>query len=80
MTAPVSQAEFAQLNETNQQLQRANQQLTLIHALTLLLESATDPAELQERLLAGLIDELDFPRRRRYDRHGRQCPNRLVEP
>ena len=41
---------------------RIQQQLNLIHNLTLMLESASDPVELQEQLLAGLVDELGFRR------------------
>lgn len=50
------------LSASNQQLARANDQLNLIRNLTLGLESSTDPVELQEQLLAGLVDELRFHR------------------
>lgn len=50
------------LGESNRELQRAHDQLHLLRNLALGLESATDPAELLERLVAGLVDSLHFRR------------------
>ncbi|MBW7883607.1 MAG: GAF domain-containing sensor histidine kinase [Caldilineaceae bacterium] len=50
-----------ELAASNTNLQHRNQQLHLIQELTLSLQSSVDPAELQEVLLAGLVDEMQFP-------------------
>jgi signal transduction histidine kinase len=50
------------LQRSNQELQRINHQLQLIQNLTLTLQSSTDPSELQEQLLDGLVDDMGFRR------------------
>ncbi len=50
------------LSESNRELQRAHDQLHLLRSLALGLESATDPVELLERLVEGLVDTLHFRR------------------
>ena len=50
------------LAHSNQDLQRINRQLQLIQNLTLILQSSTDPSELQDQLLAGLVDDMGFRR------------------
>ncbi len=47
---------------SNQDLQAINHQLQLIQSLTLILQSSTDPSELQDQLLAGLVDDMQFRR------------------
>ncbi len=47
---------------SNQDLQGINHQLQLIQSLTLILQSSTDPSELQDQLLAGLVDDMHFRR------------------
>lgn len=47
---------------SNQDLQGINHQLQLIQSLTLILQSSTDPSELQDQLLAGLVDDMQFRR------------------
>lgn len=52
----------AELAASNRDLTHTNQQLALLRRLTLGLEEAADPEELQEQLLAGLVDGLGFRR------------------
>lgn len=51
-----------QLADKNEILSQTNRQLLLLQQLTLALEEASDPVELQEQLLVGLVDGLGLAR------------------
>jgi len=51
-----------QLADRNAELSRRNRDLDLLHELSLLMQSSVDPAELQEYILRGLVQEMRYPR------------------
>lgn len=46
----------------NDELSRRNRDLDLLHQLSLVMQSSVDPAELQEYILRGLVQEMRYPR------------------
>lgn len=50
-----------ELTQQNEELEKANRQLRILHDLTILLQAAPDIATVQDRVLKAVIDELGFP-------------------
>jgi signal transduction histidine kinase len=55
-------AAHAKLADGNTELSRRNRDLDLLYQLTLIMQSSVDPAELQEYILRGLVQEIGYRR------------------
>lgn len=51
-----------ELAARNTELSQRNRDLNLLHELSLAMQSSVDPAELQEYILRGLVQEMHYPR------------------
>ncbi len=51
-----------ELTHRNTKLSQSNRDLKLLHELSLAMQSSIDPTELQEFILRGLVQEMDYPR------------------
>lgn len=53
---------YTELALKNAELLQRNRDLDLLHKLSLAMQSSVDPAELQEYILRGLVQEMGYPR------------------
>ncbi|MEW5960294.1 MAG: GAF domain-containing sensor histidine kinase, partial [Chloroflexota bacterium] len=53
---------YTELALKNAELSQRNRDLNLLHKLSLAMQSSVDPAELQEYILRGLVQEMGYPR------------------
>lgn len=51
-----------ELTRRNDELSQRNRDLDLLHKLSLVMQSSVDPAELQEYILRGLVQDMRYPR------------------